>query len=145
MITMHHTNLLDWARDYCGPKYHALLCDPPYHLTEIVKRFGKSDAAPAQYGTDGAFQRASRGFMGKQWDGGDIAFRPETWAALAEHLHPGAFIFAFAGTRTYHRMACAMEDAGLELHPAIGWLFGQGFPKATRVKVSGDWCECDDA
>lgn len=139
MITMHHANLLDWARDYRGPKYHALLCDPPYHLTEIVKRFGKADAAPAQYGTDGAFQRASRGFMGRTWDGGDIAFRAETWAALAEHLHPGAFGMAFASSRGWHRMAVAIEDAGLIIHPVIlCWAFGSGFPKATRIDTQID-------
>ena len=47
----------------------SVVCDPPYHLTSIVKRFGGANAAPAQHGTDGAFARASRGFMGKQWDG----------------------------------------------------------------------------
>lgn len=88
-----------WARHYTGEKFHALLSDPPYHLTPIVDRFGKAGAAPAQFGTDGAFARMSRGFMGKTWDGGDIAFRPDTWAALATHLHPGAFGMAFASSR----------------------------------------------
>jgi len=136
---MHHTNLLDWAQSYNGPKYHALLCDPPYHLTSITERFGKANAVQAQYGTDGAFQRASRGFMGKQWDGGDIAFRPETWAALAEHLYPGAFGMAFASSRGWHRMAVAIEDAGLLIHPVIlCWSFGSGFPKATRIDTQID-------
>jgi site-specific DNA-methyltransferase (adenine-specific) len=123
-----------WAAHYKGAKYHALLCDPPYHLTSITKRFGKGDSAPAQFGTDGAFARASRGFMGKAWDGGDIAFRPDTWAALTEHLHAGGFGMAFASSRGWHRMAVAIEDAGLIIHPTIfNWAFGSGFPKATRV------------
>ncbi len=133
-----HTDILKWCEEYDGEPFHALLCDPPYHLTEIVKRFGGADSAPAQYGHDGAFQRASRGFMGKQWDGGDIAFRPETWAALARHLHPGAFGMAFASTKGYHRMACAIEDAGLIIHPMIVYAFGSGFPKATRIDTQID-------
>lgn len=128
-----------WAEHYKGEKYHALLCDPPYHLTPIVDRFGKPDSAPAQFGTDGAFARASRGFMGKTWDGGDIAFRPDTWRALTEHLHPGAFGMAFASSRGWHRMAVAIEDAGLIIHPTIfNWVFGSGFPKATRIDTQID-------
>ena len=102
-------DILEWCNSYQGEPFHAALLDPPYHLTEITKRFGNPNAAPAQYGKDGAFQRASKGFMGKQWDGGDIAFRPETWAALGQHLHPGAFGMAFASTRGLHRMATAIE------------------------------------
>lgn len=135
---MHLGNILEWAASYEGSRYHALLCDPPYHLTEITKRFGKAGSAPAQYGSDGAFQRASKGFMGKDWDGGDIAFRPETWSALAELLYPGAWLMAFAGSRGYHRMACAIEDAGFIIQPAIVWSFGNGFPKATRLDTQID-------
>jgi hypothetical protein len=116
------------------PRYHAFLADPPYHLESITERFGKDDSAPAQFGSDGAFSRASRGFMGMTWDGGDIAFRKETWAAFHDFLYPGAFGMAFASTRGYHRMAAAIEDAGYILHPMIVWSFGSGFPKATRVK-----------
>lgn len=76
--------------------------------------------------------------MSKHWDGGDIAFRPETWAALGEHLLPGAFCMAFSGARTYHRMACAIEDAGFILHSMIGWVYGSGFPKATRIDTQVD-------
>lgn len=135
---IYQGNLLDWAAAYTGEPFHALLCDPPYHLTELNKRFGNERSAPAQYGTDGLFQRASRGFMGKQWDGGDIAFRPETWAALGQHLYPGAFGIAFASTRGYHRMVCAIEDAGMIIHPMLGWAFGSGFPKATRIDTQID-------
>lgn len=113
----------------------AIVCDPPYHLTSIVKRF--ADGAPAQYGTDGAFARASAGFMGKQWDGGDIAFRPETWAKALRVLKPGGYILAFASTRGFGRMSVALEDAGFITHPLIAWIFGSGFPKATRIKADG--------
>ena len=59
-----------------GDVFDAVVCDPPYHLTSVVKRFGGANAAPAKHGSDGLYARQSRGFMGKQWDGGDIAFRP---------------------------------------------------------------------
>ena len=55
----------------------SVVCDPPYHLQSIVKRFGSENAAEAKEGSDGLFQRASKGFMGKTWDGGDIAFRTD--------------------------------------------------------------------
>jgi site-specific DNA-methyltransferase (adenine-specific) len=93
------SDVLAWAAHYDGPLFHALLCDPPYHFTSIAKRFGKPGASPAKHGSDGAFARASAGFMGQTWDGGDIAFRPETWAAFMPLLHPGAFGMASAGRR----------------------------------------------
>src|SRR5574341_1511933 len=114
-------DVLSFFRHYRGEPFHAALLDPPYHLTSIA--------------------RASRGFMNLQWDGGDIAFRPETWAAMAELLYPGAFIVAFAGSRGWHRQAVAMEDAGLIMHPSIfmlGFAYAQGFPKATQIGV----CRC---
>jgi hypothetical protein len=77
--------------------------------------------------------------MGKSWDGGGISFDPETWVALATHLHPGAFGMAFGGARTWHRLAVAIEDAGLIIHPSIfGWAYGSGFPKATRIDTQID-------
>lgn len=132
---IYNQDVIEWANTYTKGKFHALLSDPPYHLTTITKRFGKNGSAPAQYGTDGVFARSSAGFMGQTWDGGDVAFRPETWAALGKHLFPGAFGMAFSASRNWHRLAVAIEDAGFIIHPTIfGWLQGQGFPKATRVK-----------
>lgn len=111
---------------------------PPYHLTSIVKRFGSETAAPAKVGKTGAYARSSKGFMGKQWDGGDVAFRPETWAAVYRVLKPGAHLLAFSGTRTYHRMACAIEDAGFEVRDMIQWVYGSGFPKSHDVSKAID-------
>lgn len=116
-----------------GERVHAVVTDPPYHLTSIVKRFGGDDAAPAQPGTDGLFARASAGFMGKKWDGGDIAFRPETWRLAFNLLPPGGHLVAFGGTRTFHRMAVAIEDAGFDLRDTLMWLYGTGFPKSHDV------------
>lgn len=106
----------------------AVVCDPPYHLTSIVKRFGPGQA-PQQHGRDGAHARAARGFMGQTWDGGDIAFDPTLWAEVLRVLKPGGHLIAFSGTRTYHRMACAIEDAGFEIRDMLEWLYGSGFPK----------------
>jgi len=132
-------DVLEWAAAYDGPLFHSLLCDPPYHFVSIAKRFGKPGSAPAQHGHDGAFARASAGFMGQIWDGGDIAFRPETWAAFLPLLHPGAFGMAFASARGWHRLAVAIEDAGFIIHPSIfAWAHGQGFPKATRIDTQID-------
>jgi site-specific DNA-methyltransferase (adenine-specific) len=111
----------------------SIVTDPPYHLISIVKRFGKSNSAPAQYGTDGAFIRASKGFMGKEWDGGDIAQRPDVWIECLRVLKPGGHMVAFSGSRTYHRMAVAIEDAGFDIRDQIMWVYGSGFPKSHNV------------
>ena len=111
----------------------AIVTDPPYHLTSIVERFGKDGSAPAQFGTDGAFKRASTGFMGKEWDGGDIAFDPMTWSLCLGLLKPGGHLIAFSASRNYHRMAVAIEDAGFEIRDQIMWLYGSGFPKSLNI------------
>ena len=111
----------------------AIVTDPPYHLTSIVERFGKEGSAPAQFGTDGAFKRASTGFMGKEWDGGDIAFDPMTWSLCLGLLKPGGHLIAFSASRNYHRMAVAIEDAGFEIRDQIMWLYGSGFPKSLNI------------
>lgn len=67
-------------------------------------------------------------FMGKAWDDG-VAFRPETWAAALRVLKPGGHMVCFGGTRTQHRMACAVEDAGFEIRDSLMWIYGSGFPK----------------
>ena len=79
--TLVCADVVRWAETYQGEKFHAMLTDCPYELN----------------------------FMSKNWDRSGIAFRPETWAALAQHLLPGAFVMAFASSRGYHRLACAMD------------------------------------
>lgn len=108
----------------------AVVTDPPYHLTSIVKRFGSATAAPAQFGKDGAFARQSRGFMGKTWDGGDVSMNANTWRAVLRVMKPGAHLLAFGGTRTHHRIWCAIEDAGFEIRDTVFWMYGSGFPKS---------------
>lgn len=108
----------------------SIVTDPPYELTSIVKRFGAANAAPCRPGTDGAFGRVARGFMGQVWDGSGVAFDPAMWASALRVLKPGGHLLAFGGARTYHRMACAIEDAGFELRDQIMWIYGSGFPKS---------------
>ena len=117
------------------------VCDPPYHLTSIVKRFGSPTAAPAKVGQTGAYARASAGFMGQTWDGGDVAFDPATWVEVMRVLKPGGHLVAFSGTRTYHRMAVAIEDAGFEIRDQLAWVYGSGFPKSLDVSKAIDRAE----
>ena len=137
-IIVHHGRMQDWLAAYDGPLFDSAVTDPPYHLTSIVKRFGKGDSAPCKAGATGAYARASKGFMGKEWDGGDVAFRPETWRAVFDKLKPGAHLVAFSGTRTFHRMVCAIEDAGFEIRDTICWHYGSGFPKSHNVSKGID-------
>lgn len=89
----------------------AVVTDPPYDLT----------------GT------SSGGFMGHAWDATAVAFDSATWAAAARILKPGGHILAFGGSRTWHRLACAIEDAGMEIRDSIAWLHGQGWPKSRDI------------
>lgn len=118
-LTLHEGDCLEVLADLPADHFDAIVTDPPYHLTSIVKRFGGEGAAPAKAGSDGLFQRSSKGFMGKTWDGGDIAFRPETWEAALRVLKPGGHLVAFSAARTYQHMALAIELAGFEMRDCI--------------------------
>lgn len=76
-------------------------------------------------------------FMNKNWDRSGIAFEASMWQKVYNTLKPGAYLFSFGGSRTYHRMACAIEDAGFEIKDQIMWLHGQGFPKSHNL--DGEW------
>lgn len=136
-VTLLHGDCLAMLDTLDENSVDSCCTDPPYHLTSIVKRFGGENAAPAK-DRDGAFQRQSRGFMGKQWDGGDIAFRVETWEKVYRVLKPGAFLCAFSATRTYHRMVTAIEDAGFIIRDQLDWLYGSGFPKSMDMAKAID-------
>ena len=117
----------------------AIITDPPYALISIKKRFGKEGSAPAKYGTDGVFQRASKGFMGKEWDAAVPSV--ELWKKVYRVLKPGGHILSFGGTRTYHRMVVNCEDAGFEVRDCISWLYGSGFPKSLNIGKAVDKIE----
>lgn len=136
-VTLYAGDCLDVLDAMPENSVDSVVTDPPYHLTSIVKRFGAEGAAEAKEGATGVFKRATAGFMGKQWDGGDIAFQVDTWRKVLRVLKPGGYILAFASTRGFGRMSVAIEDAGVVTHPLIAWVFGSGFPKATRVKADG--------
>lgn len=88
----------------------SIVCDPPYEL----------------------------GFMGKSWDNTGIANSSSMWSQCLRVLKPGGHLLAFSGSRTYHRMTCAIEDAGFEIRDQIMWLYGSGFPKSLDVSKAID-------
>ena len=73
------------------------------------------------------------GFMGRSWDSTGIAFQKKTWELCFKVLKPGGHLLAFSGSRTYHRIAVAIEDAGFEIRDQVMWLYGSGFPKSMNV------------
>lgn len=133
----------------------AIVCDPPYHLTN-------RGGGPHGKGADTPYARAragasSTGFMGMTWDGGDTFHDPATWREALRVLKPGGHLLAFGGSRTFHRLAVAIEDAGFELRDTVlnlhdgqpeeverdcpwmaAWGFGTGFPKSLNVAVAID-------
>lgn len=87
---------------------HSVVTDPPYGLA----------------------------FMGKSWD--HSVPGPEYWKECLRVLKPGGHLLSFGGTRMYHRMTCAIEDAGFEIRDCIMWLYGSGFPKSHNVSKAID-------
>ena len=83
--------------------------DPPYHL--------------------GSGTRPRQGFMGMEWDGGAVAFDPRSWTLCLQAVRPGAHLLAFGGTRTFHRLATAIEDGGWTIRDTVCWHYGNGIPK----------------
>ena len=78
------------------------------------------------------------GFMGKSWDNTGIAYNVEMWKECLRVLKPGGYLLSFGGSRTYHRMACAIEDAGFDIRDMIEWIYGSGFPKSHNVGKAYD-------
>ena len=78
------------------------------------------------------------GFMGKSWDSSGVAFQKSTWEHCYRVLKPGGYLLAFGGSRTYHRIACAIEDAGFEIRDTVMWLYGSGFPKSMNIGLAID-------
>lgn len=73
------------------------------------------------------------GFMGKKWDSSGIAYSTELWKQCLRVLKPGGHLLSFGGTRTWHRVAVAIEDSGFEVRDSIAWMYGSGFPKSLNV------------
>lgn len=122
-VTLHAGDCLDVLDSLPEASVDAVVTNPPYHFDTIVQRFGKEGAAEAGFGSDGIFRRASAGFMGKSWDGGDIAFDPATWARVLRVLKPGGMLAAFSAPKCYHKMAFAIERAGFEMRDRVVHLY----------------------
>ena len=139
-ITLHGGDNRDILKTLADNSIDSVVTDPPYALVSISRRFGKDGAAPVivPEGGSGAYARASRGFMGKKWDTGETAFAVEFWQEVYRVLKPGGHVLSFSGTRTYHRMACAIEDARFEVRDMCQWLYGSGFPKSHNVSKGID-------
>ena len=130
-MTLRHGDCLEVLATLDEASVDACITDPPYHLTSIVRRFGAPDAKGPNVPV---YQRSVGGFMGQTWDGGDLSFKPETWAAVLRVLKPGAALLAMGATRCWHRTAVAIEDAGFDIRDSIAWLYGSGFPKSRNQR-----------
>lgn len=78
------------------------------------------------------------GFMGKSWDASGVAYDVTVWQECLRVLKPGGHLLAFSGSRTYHRMAVAIEDAGFQIRDQIMWVYGSGFPKSLNISIAID-------
>ena len=107
-MTVIHGDCLDVLKTLADNSVDAVVTDPPYGLS----------------------------FMGKKWDY-DVP-SVEIWAECLRVLKPGGHLLAFAGTRTQHRMAVRIEDAGFEIRDMIAWVYGSGFPKSHNVSIAID-------
>jgi len=147
-VVLHVGDSRDVLAGFAAASIDAVVCDPPYALVSIGKRFGKAGAAPAKdyagtrEGATGAYARASAGFMGQAWDTGETAFDPAFWRAVLRVLKPGGHVVAFGGTRSYHHLATAIETAGFEMRDSIGDMFDL-VPEVRRFVESLDDAQRD--
>jgi DNA modification methylase len=109
-FTLYHGDNRQILPTFAENSVDAIVTDPPYEL----------------------------GFMGKSWDASGVAFDPATWREALRVLKPGGHLIAFSGSRTYHRMAVAIEDAGFEIRDQIMWIYGSGFPKSHNIDKAID-------
>jgi site-specific DNA-methyltransferase (adenine-specific) len=107
---IHHGDNREVLKNLAENSIDSVVTDPPYEL----------------------------GFMGKSWDATGVAYSVELWQEVMRVLKPGGHLLAFSGSRTYHRMAVAMEDAGFEIRDQIMWIYGSGFPKSHDVSKGID-------
>jgi hypothetical protein len=109
-VRLHLGDCLDVLPILPDASVDAIVTDPPYEL----------------------------GFMGKAWDASGIAYNVDVWRQCWRVLKPGGHLLAFGGTRTYHRMTVAIEDAGFEIRDSLHWIYGSGFPKGQDIAKSID-------
>jgi site-specific DNA-methyltransferase (adenine-specific) len=109
-VTLIPGDCLRTMRAFRDNSFDSMVTDPPYNI----------------------------GFMSKNWDKDSIAFQSEFWKEVLRIMKPGAHMVCFGGTRTFHRMACAIEDAGFEIRDTLMWIYGTGFPKSLDVSKTID-------
>ena len=151
--TIYHGDCIEVLRGLPDASVDSVVTDPPYDLTNRTvdvlgcsacgRTLGGSDGKPhacPRCGGELSRQRSAqgKGFMGKEWDGTGVAFRADTWRECLRVLKPGGHLLAFGGTRTWHRLAVAVEDAGFEVRDSIAWMYGSGFPKSLDVSKAID-------
>lgn len=107
---LHHGDCIEIMKTMPNESIDSIVTDPPYEL----------------------------GFMGRSWDSTGVAYNVEMWRECMRVLKPGGYLLSFGGSRTYHRMACAIEDAGFEIRDQIMWVYGSGFPKSLDVSKAID-------
>jgi DNA modification methylase len=110
LATLYHGDCREVMAQLPDASVDAVVTDPPYELS----------------------------FMNRRWDSSGIAFNAAMWAEVLRVLKPGGHILAFGGTRTWHRMAVAIEDAGADIRDSIAWMYGSGFPKSLDVSKAID-------
>jgi len=108
LYRLYQGSMLDMLAVIDENSIDAIITDPPYELN----------------------------FMNKGWDNTGIAFQVATWEKCFRVLKPGGYLLSFGGTRTFHRIACAIEDAGFEIRDQILWIYGSGFPKSMSLGKS---------
>lgn len=118
-VTVHHGDSRKVLKGFADASIDSVVCDPPYALVSIGKRFGAENAAAAKPGKTGAYARASAGFMGQRWDTGETAFDPEFWRGVRRVMKPGSHLLAFGGTRTFGELQVAIAAAGFEIRDSI--------------------------
>ena len=107
---LYQGNMLDMLEIIEPNSIDSIITDPPYELN----------------------------FMSKGWDNAGVSFQTDTWKKCYDVLKDGGYLLAFGGSRTFHRIACAIEDAGFEIRDTIMWLYGSGFPKSMDISKQID-------
>lgn len=115
-LRLFHGSNRDILPTFDAETFDSIVTDPPYEL----------------------------GFMGKGWDSTGIAYDVDVWRECWRVLKPGGYMLAFGGTRTWHRIAVAIEDAGFEIRDSIAWMYGSGFPKSMDVAKAIDKMRVED-
>ena len=130
-ISVYHGNCLDILAELPAESVERCVTDPPYDLT--AGKNGGTGPASLNENSPAGRSRIGTGFMGQTWDATSVAFQPETWQAVLRILKPGAHLLSFGGTRTSHRLVCAIEDAGFEIRDSIVYHFASGFLKSLNI------------